>query len=346
MTPRSAVRPALRPLRRSLATLVLAVTALTAAACGGDGDDAQSAAVGPDGKVDLSKVTLRIGDQKGGQQALLGAAGVLTGAPYKIEWKQFTSGPPLLEAVNAGALDFGAVGNTPPVFAAAAGSKIKMVAAADIGLTGQAVLVPKNSPIRTPAELKGRRIAVAKGSSAHYHLLTVLRKAGLTFKDVQPQYLAPPDALAAFSTGKVDAWAIWDPYTAQGEAQAGGRVLVDGTGYTTGYNIIVASSKALKDKAREAALRDYLTRQRRALVWANTHVKEWAAVWAKDTGLPVAVAEVAGRRRAARLIKLDGTFVANEQQVADAFRDQGLVPAKVKIADFVDTRFNDLKDPS
>ncbi|TDD79704.1 ABC transporter substrate-binding protein [Actinomadura rubrisoli] len=341
MTPKR-IRP---PIRTSLALLALAATAL-AAACGGGGDDARNAAIGADGRIDLSKVTLKIGDQKGGQHALLGAAGELDGVAYRTEWKQFTSGPPLLEAVNAGAVDFGAVGNTPPVFAAAARSKIKIVAAADIGLTGQAVLVPKDSPIRTPADLKGKRIAAAKGSSAHYHLLTVLRKAGLTFKDIQPQYLAPPDALAAFSTGKLDAWVIWDPYTAQGEAQAGGRILVDGTGYTTGYNIIVASGRTLKDKAKEAALRDYLARQRRALVWATTHVKEWAAVWAKDTGLPVAVAEVAARRRAATLIKLDGRFVQNEQQVADAFQGQGLIPGKVTMADFVDTRFNDLKDPA
>ncbi|MEU6041331.1 ABC transporter substrate-binding protein [Actinomadura sp. NPDC047616] len=328
---------------RTLLTSLLTATALAVSAGCGGGTDAGDAAVRADGSVDLSKVTLRVGDQKGGQRALLGAAGQLDGVRYRIEWKQFTSGPPLLEAVNAGALDLGAVGNAPPVFAAAAGSKIKIVSAADIGLTGQAVLVPKNSPIRTPAELRGRRIAVAKGSSAHYHLLTVLKRAGLSFADIRPQYLAPPDALAALSSGKIDAWAVWDPYTAQGEAQAGARILVDGCGYTTGYNVIVAADKALDDKAKEAALRDFVTRRQRAVLWSNDHAREWGAVWAKDTGLPVPIAEKAAERRAARLVQVDDALVRHEQEVADAFADQKLIPGRVTMADFVDRRFNDIQ---
>ncbi|MFC5746731.1 ABC transporter substrate-binding protein [Actinomadura rugatobispora] len=330
----------LRTLLAGVAALVL--TASAATGCGG-GEDAQNAAIRQDGSVDLSKVTLRIGDQKGGQQALLTAAGELGKLPYKVTWNQFTSGPPLLEAVNAGALDFGAVGNTPPVFAAAAGSKIKIAAAADLGLTGQAVLVPGNSAIKAPADLKGKRIGVAKGSSAHYHLLAVLKRAGLGFKDIQPQYLAPPDALAAFSQGRLDAWAVWDPYTAQGQSQAGARVLVDGRGYTTGYNLIVAAEKALDDKAKTAALRDYLARQRRALVWAAEHPEKWGEVWAKDTGLPLPVAVQAARRRAASLIKVDDALVRHEQQVADTFLGEKLIPGKVEMAEFVDRRFNDIE---
>ncbi|WP_067484592.1 ABC transporter substrate-binding protein [Actinomadura hibisca] len=328
-------------LRALAAALALTATAALAAACGGG--ETGNAAIGADGKIDLSKVTLRVGDQKGGQQALLAAAGELAGTPYKVEFKQFTSGPPMLEAINAGAVDFGAVGNAPPVFAAAAGSKLKIVSAADIGLTGQAILVAKDAPIRTPAELKGKRVAVAKGSSSHYHLLTVLKKAGLGFKDIQPQYLAPPDALAALSTGKLDAWAIWDPYTAQGEAQAGGRLLVDGTGYTNGYQVIVAGQKTLDDRAKEAALRDYLTRQRRALVWSAAHVDGWAKVWAKDTGLPLPIAETAAKRRAAKLIKVDDALVTAEQALADAFHAEKLIPVKVTMADHVDRRFNDIE---
>ncbi|MFG2007002.1 ABC transporter substrate-binding protein [Spirillospora sp. NPDC048911] len=330
-------------LRTVLAVLGLTAVVTAAAGCGGGDGAAQDAAIAKDGTVDLAKVTLRVGDQKGGQNALLTAAGELKGVKYKVEFKQFTSGPPLLEAVNANAVDFGAVGNSPPVFAAAAGSDIKIIAAAELGLTGQAVLVPKNSAIRTPAELKGRRIAVAKGSSAHYHLLAVLKKAGLGFKDVQPQYLAPPDALAAFSQGKLDAWAVWDPYTAQGESQANARILLDGNGYTTGYNLLVASEKTLGNKAKETALRDYIARQRRALVWAAEHPKEWGAVWSKDTGLPLAVAEVAAKRRVAKLLKVDDALVTHEQQVADAFADQKLIPGKVDMSEFVDRRFNDIE---
>ncbi|WP_018658038.1 ABC transporter substrate-binding protein [Actinomadura flavalba] len=329
----------IRP-RVLLAALAL-VLAAGSAACGGD--DEPAVALGPDGKPDLTKVTLRIGDQKGGLRALLGAAGELAKVPYKIEWKEFTSGPPLLEAVHAGALDVGPVGNAPPVFAAAAGSKIKVVAVSDLGLKGQAIVVPANSPLRNPAELKGKRVAVAKGSSAHYHLLTVLAKAGLSFKDIEPQYLAPPDALAAFSSGKLDAWAIWDPYTAQAEAQTKARTLVDGTGYTTGYNVLVAGDRALDDAGREAAIRDLVTRRIRALAWSTDKHKEWAKVWSKDTGLPLPVAEVAAQRRIAKALKIDDEFVRNEQALADAFHEQGLIPTEIDFAKFVDRRYNTIE---
>ncbi|RAY14661.1 ABC transporter substrate-binding protein [Actinomadura craniellae] len=322
-------------------TALLAALTLTAAACGGT-DGASNAAIGPDGKVDLSKVTLRIGDQKGASiQALLAAAGQLGGTQYKISWSLFTSGPPILEAINAGAVDFGAVGNTPPVFAAAARSRIVIVGATEQRLDGQAVVVPAGSPLRSPTELRGRKVAVAKGSSAHYHLLTVLQKNELSFKDIQPQFLQPADALAALTERRVDAWAVWEPYTAQAEHQAKARVLADGNGYTNGYGFQVTSRKALDDRARRAALADFLNRYRRAQLWVNGHQKEWAALWSKETGLPVPVAELAVRRRLARIIKIDDAVVTEEQRVADAFSAAGVLPGRVRFADYFDRRFND-----
>jgi sulfonate transport system substrate-binding protein len=310
------------------------------AGCGGtDGGD--TAAIRKDGSVDLTKVTLHVGDQKAGSQALLQAAGQLTGVKYKIAWSQFTSGPPLLEAANAGAIDIGAVGNTPPIFAAAAGSKIKIVAAGDQNLAAQAVLVPKNSPIRTIQDLKGKKIALAKGSSAHALLLGVLKKAGLSFTDIQPQYLQPADALSAFSGGKVAAWSIWDPYTAQAQAQTGARILVWGNGFGTNYNFNVAAAKALKDKAKVAAIRDYLSRLERATLWASTHPDEWAKTWSAQIGLPLPVTQVAAHRRVTKPVPLDDTVISDEQRLVDAFSDAKLIPGRLQIADFVDRRFND-----
>jgi sulfonate transport system substrate-binding protein len=325
-------------MKRFLAALAL--VALAGAGCGNAGDS-DAAAIRKDGSVDLTKVTLRVGDQKAGSQALLQAAGQLTGVPYKITWSQFTSGPPLLEAVNAGAIDIGAVGNTPPIFAAAAGSKIKIVAAGDQNLAAQAILVPKNSPIRTIQDIKGKRIALAKGSSAHALLLGVLKKAGLAFGDVQPQYLQPADALSAFSGGKVDAWSIWDPYTAQAQATTGARTLVYGNGFGTNYSFNVAAEKALKDKAKVAAIRDYLTRLNRATVWAATHQDAWARTWSAQIGLPLPVTQVAAHRRVTRPVPVDDTVIAGEQQLADAFSAAKLIPGRLKIAEFTDRRFND-----
>ncbi|MEV0405419.1 ABC transporter substrate-binding protein [Actinoallomurus sp. NPDC050550] len=326
-------------MKRLLAVLSVAVVAV--AGCGGSGSGTD-AAIRKDGSVDLGKVTLHVGDQKAGVQVMLEAAHELSGVKYKITWSQFTSGPPLLEAANAGAIDVGGVGNTPPIFAAAAGSKITVIGAGSQDVRAQAVLVPKNSPIRTIQDLKGKRIALAKGSSAHALLLGVLKKAGLGFTDVRPQYLQPADALSAFSGGKVDAWSIWDPYQAQAQAQTGARTLVSGDGFTSNYNFTVASAQALKDKAKVAALRDYLARVDRAYVWTATHRTEWAQTWAREIGLPLPVAQVAVDRRVTRPVRLDATVTGAEQSLADAFTDAKLLPGRVKFADFVDPRFNDV----
>jgi len=323
----------------------LALTAVLATAC--SSNDGKDAAVRADGTVDLSQVTLNIGDQKGtGLQALLEAAGELKTAPYHISWSGYTSGPPMLEAINSGAVDFGGVGNAPPVFAAAANSAVKIVSAYGVGLGGQAILVPKDSSIRTPEDLRGKKIAVAKGSSAHYHLLAVLTKNNLKFSDVQAQYLQPADALAALSTGRVDAWAIWDPYTAQGQQQTGARILLDGNGYVGPDSYYVAGTKALGSKSKTAALHDLIARIARAHTWANAHPDQWAQTYAQTSGLPLDVATVAVKRGAYTNHPLDPAAIAAEQQVADAFAAAGLIPKKVSIADAADTRFNDIFPPT
>ncbi|GAB2545436.1 ABC transporter substrate-binding protein [Nocardia heshunensis] len=324
--------------KRLLAALAVA-TALVTAACGSSGDDNKG--VNADGSVDLSKVTLHLGDQKGQSlQALLEASGEAKDLPYKLDWASFAAGPPMLEAINAGSVDFGGVGDAPPVFAAAAKSQIKIAAAYDSGAKGQAVVVPKDSPLKDPKDLRGKKIAVTKGSSAHYHLLSVLTKNGLGWGDIEPQYLAPADALAALSTGRVDAWVVWDPYVAQAEL-SGNRVLVDGTGYLKPDSFYVVGTKTLENKASAAAVRDLLTRIQRAHVWTTNHREEWAKQSAEITGVPYDVTLLAGNRANYQDHPLDDATITAEQQVADAFSDAKLIPGKVKITDFIDTRYND-----
>ncbi len=216
-----------------------------------------------------------------------------------------------------------------------------MVAAHRQDVSGAAILVPAGSPLRQVTDLRGKRVAVAKGSSAHYHLLAALRKNGLAFSDVQVSYLAPPDALAAFTAGRVDAWAVWEPYTAQAQAAYGARVLVDGHGYSNGLAFQVASERALADPGKEAAIRDYVARLARARVWANQHPERWAKVWAQQTGLPYDAVLTAARRSTTVPIPIDDAVVASEQEIADAFADAHLVPRRIRFADFVDRRFND-----
>lgn len=287
-------------------------------------------------------VVLRVGDQKAGSRALLAAAGLLDGTSYQIRWSEFAAGPPLLEALHANAIDVGAVGDTPPIFAAAGGNPIRLVAATYSQPAGSAILVAKDSPIGTLAGLKGRKVALAKGSSANAHLLNALASVGLTFADIQPAYLAPADALAAFTQGSVDAWAIWDPYTALAQEKTGARVLVDGSGgLLSGLGFNVSSPAALGDKAKVAAIHDYLGRLAKARQWTRTHHDAWSVSWAKEAGIPESVAKVAVERADQHAVPIDDALVAAEQQTADAFSRAGLIPAKVDITAVVDRRFND-----
>ncbi|MET9816829.1 ABC transporter substrate-binding protein [Streptomyces sp. NPDC006355] len=332
-------------MRRRLAPAALLLPlALLLTACGGN-SAASTSDGGTDGK---GSVTINVGDQKGGSEAILRAAGELKNLDYKIKWSTFTSGPPLLEAVNAGAVDIGGVGNTPPVFAAGAGSKIKVVAAWHGTSKGDTILVPNGSPLKSPEQLKGRSVAVAQGSSAHFQLVASLKKAGLKLSDIKVKYLQPADALAAFTSGKVDAWAVWDPYTSQILKARQGRVLTDGEGVTNGLTFQVAAPAALKDKKKAAAVKDYLERLRRAYTWVYDHEKEWAEVWARDTGLPEDVALAAVKRTYTTRIAVavDKPLIASEQEIADTFTALKLIPRKVDFAEFTDTRFNGDLPPS
>ncbi|GLP64392.1 ABC transporter substrate-binding protein [Streptomyces sp. TUS-ST3] len=323
--------------RRFAPAALLLPLALLLTACGGN------ASAGTGGDTDgKGSLTLDVGDQKGGSEAILRAAGELDNLDYKIKWSTFTSGPPLLEAVNAKAVDIGGVGNTPPVFAAGADSKITVVAAWHGTSKGDAILVPNGSKLTGPAQLKGASIAVAQGSSAHYQLVASLREAGLGLDDVKVKYLQPADALAAFTSGKVDAWAVWDPYTSQILKAGQGRVLTTGDGITNGLTFQVAAPGALKDKKKVASIRDYLERLRRAYKWVYSHEPQWAKVWAKETGLPEDVALAAVKRTYTTrvAVAVDQPLIASEQEIADTFTSLKLIPGKVDFGKFVDTRFN------
>jgi len=332
-----------RPLRTAAA---LALLALVAAGCSsakaGNGSASSGASnTGNASTTDVSQVTLHIGDQAGsGSQALLTAAGLISKLPFKVTWSDFTSGPPMLQAMAGGAVDIGSVGNAPPVFAAAGGDNIAVVGAFQANPLGSALLVPENSPIHSIAQLKGKRIAVAQGSSADYHLITVLKKAGLSVHDVTLDYLQPAEGLAALSSGHVDAWDIWSPFVEQAEAQDHARLLVSGVGFGSPYSFTVAARGALADPAKAAAIRDYLKLLAQAHAWAATHQAAWAAVWAKATGLPASIMAKAAKDDAARAVPITSAVITSEQQVSNAFTAAGLIPGHVDFTKFVDTAFN------
>jgi sulfonate transport system substrate-binding protein len=286
---------------------------------------------------ELSNVTLQVGDQKGGTEALLRAAGALDNMPYRVTFSTFTSGPPQIEALNAGRIDLAVTGNTPPVFGAAANSKTRVVSAWDGASTGEQILVRTNSSIATVHDLLGKTILVAKGSAAHANVLERLADAGLKPKDVKLVFLQPADALSAFANGQGDAWVIWDPYTAQANLTLKVRNIGSAE---NGYQFGSASIRALTDPKRNSALADLLVRYERAAQWTRDNPSEWARKYAAAVGINLTVAELAQSRVRRLPIPLDDKVVAAEQRLADLFAAADQIPEAPDFAKWVDRRFN------
>jgi sulfonate transport system substrate-binding protein len=294
---------------------------------------------------ELSGLTLNVGDQKGGTEALLRAAGVLDNLPYKIAFSTFTSGPPQIEAATAGKIDFAITGNTPPIFGAASNAKVKIVSAYDGGGFGDQILVHSDSPIESVGDLRGKKIAVAKGSSAHGHTLVQLERAGLTPADVELVFLQPADALSAFTQRRVDVWAVWDPYTAQAETDYPVRGIAHATGITNGAGFGVASDMALADPKRNTALSDLLVRYAKAVRWAHDNRQQWVTAYAREVGLPLEVATLAQDRSLRLPTDLSDQLVASEQELADLFAKSNQISSAPEFSRWVDRRYSDVLAP-
>jgi sulfonate transport system substrate-binding protein len=318
-------------------------TACSSASAGSSASSPAASGTTSASQTSVSDVTLNIGDQAGsGSEALLTAAGLINKLPFKAHWSDFTSGPPMLQAMGSGSIDIGGVGDAPPVFEASAGGQIAVVSALQTDVNGGALLVPQNSPIHSVAQLKGKDIAVAQGSSANYHLLAILTKAGLTIKDVTPDYLQPAEGQAAFASGHVAAWDVWSPFIEQAEAQDHARVLVNSSTIGQTYSFEVASRAALSNPAKAAAIRDYLKLLDQAYTWAGTHQSAWASTWAKATGLPLSVMTQAVKDDVDTPEPITPAVISSEQSVSNAFTSAGLIPSHVDFNDYAVTTFNNI----
>lgn len=280
---------------------------------------------------------LRIGYQKSAVNlVILKQQGVLEKRfpQTKVSWFEFPAGPQLLEALSAGALEFGLTGDAPPVFAQAAGKDLVYAGAEPSKPDSSAILVLKDSPVRTLADLKGRKIALQKGSSAHYLLVRAVDQAGLQWSDIQPIYLAPADARAAFERRSVDAWAIWDPFYAATELAIQPRVITTGRGLS-GNNSFYLASLPLATRHPDVigALFDELTRADR---FAQEQRPAAIKLISDFSGLDAGVVSLFLQRRPRSPVGLlSPAMVADQQRVADAFARLALIPKPVKVADIV-----------
>jgi len=249
---------------------------------------------------------------------------------HTIKWIEFPAGPQMLEALNAGSIDFGSTGAPPPVFAQAGGVDLLYVGAEPAPVNSEALFVPKDSPVRTVADLKGKRVAFQKGSGSHFLLASALQKAGLKFSDITPIYLSPSDARAAFVSGGIDAWVGWDPYFASAQKAYQVRVLSDYTGLPQANGFYLASRKFVEQSPQLVS--SLLEQVRLTGQWASTHQKEVSALLAQQTGVPTDIIATWMQRTRFGATPVTPDIAANQQRVADLFYQQKLIPKAVNIA--------------
>ena len=267
---------------------------------------------------------LTVGDQSYGNRTVMEAAGVLNDLPYTLEWKQFIAGSPVAEALNAGALDVGLLGDAPVLFLGALGAPIKVIGISQQNLDGVAIVVGKNSLIKTAADLKGKRVAIWKGSWSQQLMLTALDKAGVPRDAVEYRYLNALDASHALDGGSVDAIATWDPYVIQQERQ-GSRVLLTAKTLIPAQSFIVVNDKAIKDK--RAQISDFIQRLQKARAWSvaskqntDTYATAWAALSKADPD----VARGWFERSATTVVPISPQSIVQAQQTIDFFNKEGL----------------------
>jgi sulfonate transport system substrate-binding protein len=280
---------------------------------------------------------LRIGFQKYGTLVPLKGKGLLEPKlekiGYTVEWTEFPAGPQLLEGLNVGAVDFGSTGETPPIFAQAAGAPLIYVAHEPPAPRGEAILVQKDSPIKTVADLKGKTVALNKGSNVHYLLVKALEEAGLKYSDITTSFLPPADGRAAFERGAVDAWVIWDPFQAAAEVAIEARELRNGEGIVPNHQFYLGAQTYVE--AHPEAIDVLIEAIGEIDVWTKANTAAAAAELAPSVGIPEPVLVKALDRQSYGVKAIDDAVVAQQQAIADTFFDLKLIPKKLSIADVV-----------
>jgi sulfonate transport system substrate-binding protein len=298
---------------------------------------ALAATVGCSAGAEAQEKTIRIGFQKYGTLILLKAKGSLEQKlkplGYTVKWSEFPAGPQLLEALNVGAIDFGSTGEAPPIFAQAAGADLLYVAHEPPAPKGEAILVPKGSPLASVADLRGKKVALNKGSNVHYLLVKALERAGVGYDEVEKVFLAPADARAAFDGGKIDAWAIWDPFQAAAEVASQARTLTNGEGLVPNHQFYLAARKFTEGNG--AAIDTAIEALAEIDRWISANPQAAADELGPQTGIPAPIIKVAIQRQAYGIKPLDAAVAAEQQKIADTFFKLGLLAKPVVIAEAV-----------
>ena len=278
-------------------------------------------------------ITLNIGYQKYGLLPIIKARGDLDKAlknkGVNVKWVEFPAGPQLLEGLNVGSVVFGEAGEAPPIFAQAANANLVYIANQPKAPLAEALIIPKDSSIKSIQDLKGKRVVLNKGSNVHYLLLKVLEANHLKLDDIQVVYLPPADARAAFEKGAVDAWVIWDPFFAAAEKQLGAKVIATGENLVSNHQFYLADRKFAEQ--HPDILKAVVNELNTTTQWVSQHQSDAAKLLEKPTGLPLDVLNTSISRMGFGVAPISSEVAKEQQYVADAFYQQKLIPNKINI---------------
>ncbi|MGJ9456746.1 sulfonate ABC transporter substrate-binding protein [Oceanobacillus sp. CF4.6] len=281
---------------------------------------------------------VRIGYQKNGPLIILKSLGTLEERlkenGYKVEWNEFQAGPALVEALNAGSIDFGRTGNSPPIFAQAADAPFVTIAAGKSKFKGSGILVPEDSEITSIKDLKGKQVSFAKGSSSHYLIVKALESEGLNYTDITPVFLSPGDARIAFEQGKTDAMVVWDPFTSSTEVNMNATLLVNGEGFTTDRDFFIAN-EVFAEK-HEDLIAVILEEIENSSVWANNHHEALIDTLAPILKIDKESIKMAVERRVYGVDSLNENIIKEQQEIADTFFRLDIIPKKIDVKDVMD----------
>ncbi|CAM4147175.1 sulfonate ABC transporter substrate-binding protein [Acinetobacter pragensis] len=284
-------------------------------------------------KKEAETVTLNIGFQKYGLLPIIKERGTLEASlkeqGVNVKWVEFPAGPQLLEGLNVGSVSFGEAGEAPPIFAQAANSNLVYVANQPAAPKAEALIVQKDSKIQSIQDLKGKRVALNKGSNVHYLLLKLLEANKLTLNDIHVVYLPPSDARAAFEKGAVDAWVIWDPFFAAAEQQIGARVIATGDNLVSNHQFYLADRKFAE--AHPKVIQAVVNELNLSTEWVEAHQDEAAKLLQQPTGLDFSILKSSISRMGFGVMPISAQVAKEQQQVADAFFEQKLIPQKLNI---------------
>jgi sulfonate transport system substrate-binding protein len=250
----------------------------------------------------------------------------------KVEWAQFAQGPQLMEAMNVGKIDVGSVGETPPIFAQAAGARIVYLAGRRITATsgkGSAIVVPKGSPIKSLAQIKGQKVVFQKGSASHYFIIKALEEVGLKYSDIQVLSMPNVEARGAFIQGTIPVWVTGDPHLALVEKLHGARVLRDATNIGTPGGYYVGTREFAKENPE--LLRIILEEIDKNGQWAEANRQEVAKLIAPVLKIDLPIQEIISGRANYRLKGINPELMKAQQSVADLFYNEKILPKKIDV---------------